>query len=476
MRRWSWLLLILGLSGCLRSVTLPPRTPELPTPATWEAGKTAPGPIEDSWWKTLGEPELEAIILEAIDNNRDLRAAAARLNTALIQAQIAGAGRVPTAGFTFNGNRRRQNFIGFPIPGSEDRVLSTTFGTLGASFDVNWEADLWGRISSTETEAQVLAQAQQADLAAAQLSIAGQTAKSWFASAEAQLQLELARETVGSYQKSTRWIRNRFEAGLRPALDLRLILSDLSTAEALISQRKEQYERTIRQIEVLAGRYPAGRLSGSNRLPRLTAPVPAGLPSELLDRRPDLISARKRLLASDHRVAQSQTALYPRLSLTSTGGTSSRSLLDLVDGDFTVWSLLAGLTQPLFQGGRLRRQVETNESVSQEALESYAGTVLRAFAEVETALAAEGELKQQLDNLEESASQARAALSLAQDRYRRGLADVLQVLITQRRVFTSQSQVLALRRSLLDNRINLHLALGGGFGPSRGGPQSLPNP
>ena len=476
MKHGAWLLLILGVSGCLRSVAPPPRALDVPAPETWEAGETVPGLVEDYWWKTLGDPELEAIVQEAIHNNRDLRAAAARLETALIQAQIAGAGRLPTAGFSLNGNRRRQNFIGFPIPGAQDRVLSTTFTSLGASFDVNWEADLWGRIRSAETEAEVLAQAQEADLSAARLSIAAKTAKSWFASAEAQLQLQLATETVESYETSARWLRNRFEAGLRPALDLRLILSDLSAAEALISQRKEQYERLVRQIEVLVGRYPSGRLTGSHLLPRLTTPVPAGLPSQLLDRRPDLIAAQKRLLAADHRIAQAQTELYPRLNLTTTGGTSTKSLLDLLNGDFGVWSLLGNLTQPLFQGGRLRRQVETAESVSQETIENYASAVLQAFAEVESALAAEGELNQQLDDLEESASQAQAALSLAQDRYRQGLSDVLQVLITQRRVFSSQSQVLALRRSLLDNRINLHLALGGGFDQSRGTQPGTLNP
>ncbi len=476
MKYVACILLILGVSGCLRSVAPPPRALDVPAPETWEAGETTPEVVEDSWWKTLGDPELEAIVQEAVRNNRDLRAAAARLETALIQAQIAGAGRLPTSGFSLNRNQRRQNFIGFPIPGSEDRVLSTTFTSLGASFDVNWEADLWGRIRSAETEAQVLAQAQEADLSAARLSIAAQTAKSWFASSEAQLQLQLARETVESYETSARWIRNRFEAGLRPALDLRLILSELSGAEALISQRKEQYERVVRQIEVLAGRYPSGRLTGSDLLPRLTTPVPAGLPSQLLDRRPDLIAAQRRLLAADHRIAQAQTELYPRLNLTTTGGTSTKSLLDLLNGDFAVWSLLGNLTQPLFQGSRLRRQVETAESVSQENLENYASAVLRAFAEVESALAAEGELNQQLDDLEESASQAQAALSLAQDRYRQGLSDVLQVLITQRRVFSSQSQVLALRRSLLDNRINLHLALGGGFDQTGGTQPGTLNP
>ncbi len=476
MRHGAWVLLILGLSGCLRSVAPPPRALDVPAPETWEASEDAGGVVEDSWWKSLGDPDLEAIVQEAVRNNRDLRAAAVRLETALIQAQIAGTGRLPTAGFSLNGNRRRQNFIGFPIPGSQDKVLSTTFSTLGASFDVNWEADLWGRIRSAETESQVLAQAQGAELAAARLSIAAQTAKSWFASAEAQLQLELARETVESYEDSARWIRNRFEAGLRPALDLRLILSELSGAEALISQRKEQYERVVRQIEVLAGRYPSGRLTGNKLLPRLTTPVPAGLPSQLLDRRPDLIAAQKRLLASDHRVAQAQTQLYPRLNLTTTGGTSTKSLLDLLDGDFGVWSLLGNLTQPLFQAGRLRRQVEVAEGVSQETLENYASAVLQAYAEVESALAAESELNRQLDDLEESASQARAALLLAQDRYRQGLSDVLQVLITQRRVFSSESQVLGLRRLLLDNRINLHLALGGGFNQSMGAQPGTLNP
>ncbi len=451
--------------GCLRSVSTPHRQPDLPIPDVWSNREVIPNPVKQDWWTQFVDPELHVLIKETHWNNRQLEAAAKRLEAALVEARLAGADLLPTVGASLNSNRRRQNFIGFPIPGAEDQIPRATFTNLGVSLDIGWEADLWGRVRSGELRAKALASAQTADLAAARQSLAAQTAKAWFAASEALLQRELTRETVESYRTSSQWIRNRFEAGLRPALDLRLTLSDQSSAESLILQRQEQFDRSIRQVELLTGRYPSGSLAGRSSLPDLPGRIPAGLPSQLLTRRPDLIAAQQRLLAADASILQSQRALYPSLSLTTSSGTSTKSLLDLLDGDFTVWSLLGNLFQPLFQGGRLQRHVELAESRSEEALETYAAAVLQAFAEVESALAAEGSLKSRLKKLEESAQQARAASALAQERYRLGLGDILVILETDRRVLANETQILTIKRLLLDNRIDLYLALGGGFNP-----------
>ncbi|MDE2664872.1 MAG: efflux transporter outer membrane subunit [Acidobacteriota bacterium] len=465
MRPLSLLLLavLLPVTGCYRSGAPPQRQPRVQVPAVWNSGEATERTVDVHWWKQFGDPQLDAMIEEVLSNNHQLLAAADRLEAALNQARIAGADLVPSMGFALNSSRQRQNFIGLPLPGFAGRVPQATYTLMGVGLDISWEADLWGRIRSGQVRAGALASAQSADLAAARHSLAAQTAKAWFASAAAQLQLALAREMVASYKTTSQWVQKRFEAGFQTALEFRMALADLSEAESLVHLRREQLDRGILQIELLAGRYPGGDLKVRDTLPAVSSQVPAGLPSELLTRRPDLIAAQRRLLASDAGIVQSQAALHPRLSLTTGGGTATDSLLSLLNGNYAVWNLLGNLVQPIFQGGRLRRQVDIARSRSEEALEIYTDSVLKAFGEVETALSVERLLRDRLLELEESAAEARAARKQAQLRYRHGQGGVLTVLETERRILNMKSQILSLQHLLLDNRIDLHLALGGGF-------------
>jgi outer membrane protein TolC len=192
-------------------------------------------------------------------------------------------------------------------------------------------------------------------------------------------------------------------------------------------------------------------------------PVPAGLPADLIARRPDLVASEMSLVTAGARVAESRAALLPQIRLTAGGGTSSAELADLLRGDFAVWNLVAGLTQPIFNGGRLRAGVDAAEAAREAAVAGYAQAALLAFAEVETALAAERFLSVQEDALARSLEDASAARRLSEDRYFAGLADYLDVLETQRQELTAESQLLEIRRLRLATRVDLHLALGGGF-------------
>ena len=270
---------------------------------------------------------------------------------------------------------------------------------------------------------------------------------------------------MDNYRLSSERIRERYDRGLRPSLDLRLTLSNLAVAEALLHQRRRQLDAMRRQLELLLGRYPAATVELSRELPPAPPRIPVGLPAELVGRRPDLAAAERRLAASASRLAASRAALYPHIGLTASGGRSSDELNDLLDGDFSVWNLVGNLTLPLFQGGRLRAAVDLAKAGSEQALAIYASSALKAYAEVESTLAAEGFLVQQEQALQEAARQARAARGLAQDRYDTGLTDLITVLESQRRAFEAESQLLAVRRQRLEARIDLHLALGGGFEP-----------
>lgn len=449
------------LAGCSASPTAPEVDLGFEIPDTWQAGEQVADEVATAWWNLLGAEGLDRIVAEALTNNRDLQATAARVFAAEAQARIAGAELYPQINAGLTGIRQRQNFIGIPALGPG--VRSITFDNFGVALNLSWELDLWGRIRSGQAAAIADFEAAAADYHAAQLSLIAQTAKVWFAIAEGRHQLALAQQTIANFRQTSEQVRNRFSRGVRPSLDLRLALANLSAAEAIEEQRQEQLQRVLRQMEILLGRYPQGSLAEAKILPGQLPPIPPGLPSGMLGRRPDLLAAQRRLAAADSRLSQARAARLPRFSLTTTGGTASSELQDLTDLDFRVWTLVGNIVQPIFQGGRLQAEVMRNDALTQEAIAIYASAALRALSEVETGLAIDGHLARQESHLRAAADQSIAARDISEDRYLRGLEDFLTVAETQRNALTAESLWLRVRRLRLAARIDLHLALGGGF-------------
>jgi NodT family efflux transporter outer membrane factor (OMF) lipoprotein len=473
-------LLLLLLAGC---ATAPPPSrldlsidlPDRFTAAPDDEEGGAAEPVKGAWWSTFGDDRLDRLVQRALENNHDLSAAAARLEAAGAQARIAGADLLPEASLEFTPGRRRQNFIGFPIPGGGG-VLSTTTTTYGASLNVSWEVDLWGRLRAREAAALADVEASRTDLEGARLSLAGQTAKAWFALVEAIQQVELARETLDNRRLTRRRIARRYELGLRPALELRFAMSAEASSEASLAARQRQLDAARRQIDLLLSRYPEGVIEEATAdlsLPELPDPVPPGLPADLVTRRPDLVAAERRLAAAGLTIKEARAALYPRFRLTGSAGRLSGELEQLSKGDFSVWSIAGSLLQPLFLGGRLRAGVTLAEARYREQAESYVQRALEAFAEVETALAAEKYLRAQERALSEAAKHSIAARELAEDRYDAGLVDYLSVLEAQREATVARSLLLDARRQLITTRIDLHLSLGGGFETAGGTPGSV---
>ena len=450
-------------AGCVTA--LPVERPEIrvPVPADWTAGEVAGGEIAPDWWTDFGDDELSAAIGTVLERNLDLQAAAARLELAAADARVAAAALQPQVQASYSGSRRKQNFVGFPIPGAEDRVLSTVFTNQGISLDTTWEVDLWGKLRTSEQAALADLQRSAADLRGAQLSIAGQTAKAWFARAEAQQQVLLSQATVESFGESVDRVRDRFESGVRPALDLRLAMLNLSNAQAQLAQRRQQLDASTRQLEVLLAQYAGGDINPPPNLPAMPAAVPAGVPADLVARRPDLVAAERQVAASEARLRVARRELLPSFSLTANTGTSTNALRSLLNGDFAVWGLVGNVLAPLWQGGRLRAQISRAEAQVAEVLATYVNTALVAYSEVETALAAEEYMADRVVHLTTSVEQARAAERLADERYRTGLDTYITVLDSQRSLFQAESELIAARRLRLENRVDLYLALGGGF-------------
>ena len=458
-----WVIILASLCAACGTAPRPHlRGSEIEVREAWTVQTDTAQGEEGNWWSRLGDPGLDSLVAVALKRNQDLRAAAARMRAAEAQARIAGAPWLPQFNAGFNGSNRKQVFVGLPIPG-QTGPLSSESTSYGVSLNVSWELDVWGRLSAEKAAAVSDRQAAQATYAGAKQSLAAQTAKAWFALTEANRQHELARATVDNYETTLQQVEERYRRGIRPSLDVRLTRSELAAARDQLHQRAVLLDRARRQLEVILGGYPEGKLSPGRDLPTLTEQVPAGLPADLVSRRPDLVASERRLAASTMRHKEARRARYPRISLTGSTGRSSGDLSDLLDGDFTVWSFVGNLIQPLFQGGRIQGTIDLTSAIEEDAVATYVADVLRAYFEVENTLTAESALASREADLTIAAEEALGARRLSEDRYRRGLTDLITMLSAQRTAYLTESQLLGVRRLRLDTRIDLHLALGGDF-------------
>lgn len=417
-------------------------------PEQWQAAKIRQTNAPPPWLSHFSDPLLTALVHTVLNQNYDLQAAAARVQVAQASATIAGAGRLPQLSFS-------------PAFQHNDALVSGRFATFETLFNLSWELDLWGRMRTSQQAAGQEAEATIADWQGAKLSLAARTAQTYFELTEAKLQVQVAEQSVNDRRVIADLVRGRFNLGLTSGLDLRLVLTDVANAEARLADVRNQVQLLSRRLETLQGRYPEGKVFANQPLPEPPMRLAAGLPSQLLSRRPDLVAAFTRLRAADARLASAQKALLPRLTLTANGGTASPALSDIIDPRAAAWNLTTGLIQPLFTGGRLQADIRLQKARVQESLNNYRSTALNAFREVEQALAAEQWLQQQEQHLREAVAQTEQSRTLAVYGYRQGLVQILTLLDSYRSTLDAQSNYLTVRRQLLNNRINLYLALGG---------------
>ena len=437
--------------------------PELEVEENWTAAAGSSEEILSEWWDSFQDEDLIRLVDLALERNWDLKSAAGRLEAALIQARIAATGKDPTVNAGLNATESRRNFVGMPFPGAEDKVLTSTNLNTGVSLEASWEPDIWGKFSAREIGALADLESVKADVRAARLSMIAQVSKVWFSIIEARQQEELARKSLESYRETAERLKFRYEMGVQGSLDYRLALTSVSGAEANLEQRRQTLQSLVRQLEILLGEYPDGDLATRDSIPALPPIPPAGIPSQLVSRRPDLVSLEKKMLSAGAGWAEARTAPYPSFNIAKTLGTSTDNFLDILNPDYFIWSVAGSVVQPIFNGGRLRAQVELQDALASQAASNWASAVLRAFQEVETALDSEGYLADQEKALAEAARQSTAALNLAQRQYEEGLTAFVTVLESQRRSLESESSLLAIRRQRLDARVDLHLALGGGL-------------
>jgi len=445
-------------AGCA-SIQSPPRPTLGATPVreTW-AGEASSGVVLDNWLESFGDPTLTRLVNEALKNNPDLAATAARLDQAIASANAAGAALYPGLDAGIQG----QNSTTLRRRSGTDRNSSR----FGASLDLGWELDVWGRLRHSRQNAAEGAVASEFDYLAAQRSLAAQVAKAWYAAAEANLQRALSAQFVSTYEETLRLVQVRLKSGAVTEQDEANAMADLASARQRAEAAGTAFREAVRSLEVLLGRYPGAELDVTADLAAVTNPVPAGLPSELLERRADVLAMERRVAAAFHSTREAAAARLPRISLTSSLGTSSSELKDLLDPKNAALNFAANLFAPLFDAGLRQSQLESAEARQREAAESYRSTAIRAFQEVESALDSEASLAREEKELEVAVAQYERTRRLAETRYREGAISLTDLLAVQRQELQAKSSLLSMRQQRLAQRINLHLALGGDFGDS----------
>ncbi len=445
--------LALALAGC--AVTEPATRPELALPAQWAEpaapGATLPGA---GWWQAFGSSQLQPLLDEALAANPDLRITAERVRQAAILLENAGAARLPTANLGGNtGWRRSDDGRGTAIDGE----------STGASLAIAYEVDLWGRLAAGVEAARADLAASRYDLDAARLSLATGVAATYFQYLSLQTRLGIARENLAIAERVLAIVEARYRNGAASVLDVSRQRATVLAQRAAIDPLAVQARQTLTALAVLLGRAPQPLPLSEERLEHLAVPgIAAGLPAELLVRRPDLASAEARLAAADADVAAARAALLPAIELSGSSGLATAALASLANPASTL-ALTASLAHTVFDGGRLRNQVALSRSQREQLVQTYRQAVHTALKEVEDALGNAARDRLQEDTQLLIREEARRSLRLAELRYREGVDDLLTVLDAQRTLFQAEDQLAQLRLARLADALDLYKALGGGW-------------
>jgi len=422
--------------------------PNLAVPAQWAEKGGAAGAVANGWLAAFNDPRLDGLVREAIANNPDLRVAAARVEQAAGYVRLAGATLYPQVNLLARG--------GGSLSGDSS-------GLQGVGIFASWELDLWGRVRAGREAAQLQYLSAALDADYAWHSIAALVAKSWFLATEARLQKAAVEDMMRSAERLVGLAQDRMRVGKGDEYDVTLAQANLQTYRDAVQQFDLSYRQALRALEALIGRYPAAAVAVPPRLAAKPGPVPVGIPAELLERRPDVVAAERRVAAAFYRTEEAKAARLPRISLTAAATTISSELFVLKDRDDPIWSAGASLLAPLYLGGALQSQVEIRTSEQKLAVAEYGRVGARAFGEVESALSSAFTLEERTTILARAVSENERALELANVRYRVGSGDLRAVQQQQLAVYGARTALLRVRSEQLVQRVNLHLALGGGW-------------
>jgi NodT family efflux transporter outer membrane factor (OMF) lipoprotein len=444
-----------ALAGC--ALKSPPPREDLAAQALpnfraqehWAATAASAGSVADRWLVSFNDPQLEALVAEALAFNPDLRIAAARVEQAAAYVRLSGATLYPQVKLSATGS-----------------LGADSSGVQGVGLFINWELDLWGRIRAGREASQVQYVSAELDAEFARQSIAALVAKGWFLATEARLQKAIAEEMVAAAERQLGLAQDRLRVGVGNDYDVTVARASLASYRDSVQSLDLAYQQALRVLESLAGRYPAAAAKVPARLAPMPAGVPVGMPAELLERRPDVVAAERRVAAAFYRVEEAKAAKLPRISLTTGINSISSEVFLLKERDNPVWSLGAGIVAPLFLGGQLQAQQDIRTAEQKQAIAEYGRVGARAFGEVENALAAEFNLDRREAILKQAVAENSRAVGLANVRYKVGSGDLSAVQQQLLALAAARAALLRVQSERLVQRVNLYLALGGGFDAS----------
>lgn len=439
-----------ALSGC--SMMPAYERPTAPVAGGWPAPAAATGtPAADlPWQEFFGDQRLRQLIEIALRNNRDLRIAVLNIEQARAQYDIRRADRLPTVGVTVGASR---------APTAEGRQTTYSAG-LGFS---TWEIDFFGRVASLSAAALAQYLATEEGAKAAQVSLVASVANTWLALVADEELLELTRQTLGTREESLRLVRLRFENGVTSELDVRQAQSLAESARVTQAQLTRQRALDLDALALLLGQpVPAAATEASTAALQLPD-VPAGTPSEVLARRPDVRQAEQQLIAANANIGAARAAFFPRISLTAGLGTASSELSGLFKGGGWGFTAAPQLLQPIFDAGRNRAGLAAATAARDIAVAQYERAIQVAFREVSDALAGRATFGEQLRAQGQVAEAESVRYRLSELRYRNGVASSLDLLDAQRSLFTAQQALVQTRLQQLQSQVLLYRALGGGW-------------
>lgn len=443
--------IVVLFAGCISTTRETPAEPSFQIPANFQSSVPEGQAIQSGWLQTFNDPQLEELVSEVLTKNFDLQIAAAKVDAAAASAKQAGAALKPAVNLGAQGVNQ----------GSLESGLKNNISSVGVSLDVSWELDVWGRVRAGRDAANEEFQASQLDYEYAKLSLAAQTVKAYFLAIESGRQMRLAEETVANFNKTSEVTDAFFSEGMVGIQDVHLATSQKASAEASLENARAANLESLRSLEALLGRYPSAQVDVANELPAVPPPVPAGIPSEVLERRPDIVAAERRVAAAFDKIKEAEAAKLPRISLTGSLGGVDPSLSDLVNPSNMAWNAAANLMFPILNGGSLDAQIESASASQKQALADYQKIALNAFVDIETSLSNEASLRKQIENLRIAYQEAKRAEQIGMETYQSGQGNLFDVQQLQRSTLSAKSTLMNAEHDLLVQRVNLYLGLGG---------------
>src|SRR5881296_2143244 len=455
------------LGGCMvgPDYTKPsaPMTPTYKETDGWKAAEPSDHLPRGQWWAVLGDPELHALEEQVAAANQNLKIAEARLREARALVRFNRAGLFPTISTTL-GPRSIRDSANQPFRPSS--VSAGSSGDLLLSLDMSYEIDLWGRVRRTVAAARHEAQATAADLETAQLSLQAELAMDYFELRAADAQQQLLDETVKAFEAALQLTTNRFQGGAAPKSDVAQAQTQLDTTRAQATDVMVQRAQLEHAIATLIGSPPAAFRLSPRPLDTRPPDIPVGLPSQLLERRPDIAAAERRGAEANEQIGIAKAAYYPTLMLNASVGFEGSSFGNVLNASSLLWAVGASITQTIFDGGRRRATSDAARASYDATVATYRQTTLSAFQQVEDNLAALRILEQEAQQQRRAVESAQLSLQLFTNRYRGGVDNYLQVITAQTVTLTNQRVEIDILRRRMDASVLLVKAVGGGWDAS----------